>query len=344
MRTLLVQGESPDEAKNELAAPLGLNATAMSGVLPTPLRLHADPRYTGRGVTMAMVDAGFYPHPDLVLPENRIRAWVDASVEPVNGIIFGRDEKPEWPDWDSGNPSQWHGLMTSAAAAGNGMLSHGLYRGLACEADLVLVQVRGADGRIGNERITRALKWLKEHGPELGVRVVSISVAGWPGGSLVGNPIDSAVADLVRSGVTVVVASGNDGARRLSPPATAPDALTIGGLDDKNNFDPAEMEVWHSNYGDSVTGRSKPELVAPSIWVAAPILPCTEVAAEAETLFGARYRREIEVERRIAELKLLTPHYQHVEGTSFSAPLVASTVACMLQAIRRLRQRGCGRY
>lgn len=32
------------------------------------------------------------------------------------------------------------------------------------------------------------------------------------------------------------------------------------------------------------------------------------------------------------ELKLITPYYQHVDGTSFAAPLVASTVACLLQA------------
>ncbi len=34
----------------------------------------------------------------------------------------------------------------------------------------------------------------------------------------------------------------------------------------------------------------------------------------------------------IAELKLITPHYQHVEGTSFAAPIVSSAIACMLEA------------
>ena len=37
------------------------------------------------------------------------------------------------------------------------------------------------------------------------------------------------------------------------------------------------------------------------------------------------------VEEEIAALKLVTPYYQHVEGTSFAAPLVASVVACMLE-------------
>src|SRR5215467_8840580 len=32
--------------------------------LPTPLRMDADDRYTGRGVTIAFLDSGFYAHKD----------------------------------------------------------------------------------------------------------------------------------------------------------------------------------------------------------------------------------------------------------------------------------------
>ncbi len=38
----------------------------------------------------------------------------------------------------------------------------------------------------------------------------------------------------MESGISVVVAAGNDGQRRLLPPATAPMVLTIGGIDDGN--------------------------------------------------------------------------------------------------------------
>jgi serine protease AprX len=327
---LMAQGEMPFQERVDAAAPLP--AEIAFGVLPTAMRLPSDPRYRGRGITLALVDSGYYPHPDLVQPRNRIRAWADASTDPVTWRVFSPDETPDWPGWDANVPSQWHGMMTSTVAAGNGTMSHGLYRGLASEADLVLVQVTGKNGSISNESITRALKWLDEHRENLGVRVVSVSVAGEHTGWLVGNPVDEAVNTLVRDGVPVVVAAGNEGARRLVPPATAPLALTIGGLDDKNNFDPAEVEVWHSNYGASVTGLSKPELVAPSIRVAAPVLPISEVAEEARELFAARSGHREEAELRIAEQKLITPHYQHVEGTSFAAPLVASVVACMLEA------------
>jgi serine protease AprX len=222
--------------------------------------------------------------------------------------------------------------MTSTVAAGNGLHSHGLYRGLAPDAQVVLVKVRGADGRIGNENITRGLKWLREHGPTLGVRVVSISVAGRPIEWDSHNPVDEAVAALVEAGMVVVAAAGNSGERTLNPPATSPQAITVGGLDDRNSFRAEDIECWHSNYGEAADGQSKPELVAPSIWVVAPVLPGTEVAKEAAQLFAQRHTRAIEIETRITEQKLVTPHYQHVEGTSFAAPLVASTVACMLEA------------
>lgn len=333
-QTLVEQASVSHEERAE-AAGLLQGETAF-GVLPAPLRLHANPRYTGRGVTIAMVDSDFYPHPDLVQPRNRIRAWVDASTDPVKAIFFERDETPRWPGWDSADAAQWHGMMTSTMAAGNGRLSHGIYRALASEAELVLVKVRGKDGPIGNDNIVRALRWLVENGPERrggpGVRIASLSVAGERVDFFSPNPVDEAIEALVREGITVVAAAGNEGVRKLVPPATAREAITVGGIDDKNNFGEDEVDLWHSNYGGAALGVQKPELVAPSIWLVAPVLPGSEVEREARELFARRAEGEAEVERRIVEQKLVTPHYQHVDGTSFAAPLVASTVACMLEA------------
>lgn len=299
---------------------------------------NADPRFTGRGVTLAVIDAGFHPHPDLVAPRNRIRAWVDATREPVRVLRYGPVEHPRWPGWNQGAASQWHGLMTSTVAAGNGHLSHGLYRGLAPEAELVLIQVAGPDGRIGNPAIVRALDWLRWHGDALGVRIASLSLGG-DEVPLAHNPVDRAVAALVEKGVVVFVAAGNDGHRRLVPPATAPDALTVGGLDDKSVFDHEARALWHGNYGASAAGVPKPEVVAPSLWVVAPLLPETPVAREAASLFAMRAAGETGGEARLSELKLVTPHYQHVEGTSFAAPVVAGIAACLLEADPSLRPR-----
>jgi serine protease AprX len=330
LERLLEQGEEALHAAVQAAWPL--DAEAVFGALPTPLRLHAHPRYAGAGVTVAMVDAAFYPHPDLIRPRNRIRAWADAAREPVRSVTLAPDDEAQWPEWDASDAGQWHGLMTSTVAAGSGTLSHGLYRGLASEADVVLVQVRDTAGRITNASVARALDWLRWHGPALGVRVVNLSLGGDPVAVGAPNPVDEAVAALVAEGITVVAAAGNDGVRRLVPPGSAPEALTIGGIDDKSTFDHSEREIWRSNFGETSGGAGKPELVAPSLWVVAPILPGTDLEAEAARLFERRAAGDSSADVRLGELKMVTPHYQHVEGTSFAAPIVAGVVACMLEA------------
>ena len=330
LRTLLAKGDAALHEAIQTAWPL--DAEAAFGVLPTRLRLHSDPRFSGKGLTIALVDAGFYPHPDLVQPRNRIRVWADATHDSVSAIHFEPDETPRWPDWDGAHDWQWHGTMTSTVAAGNGFLSHGLYSGLAHEAEVVLIQVRDSSGHISSASIHRALEWILKHSPELRIRIVSLSVSGDPVSPLAGNVVDEAVSALVEAGISVVAAAGNDGQRSLLPPATAPLALTVGGIDDKNTFSDEEITLWHSNYGTASNDVPKPDLVAPSIWVAAPLLPNTSVAYEANELFVRREQKDPSVHGRIAELKLITPHYQHVEGTSFAAPIVASAIACMLEA------------
>jgi subtilisin family serine protease len=215
--------EKGDDALHEsIQSVWPLDVEAAFGALPTPLRMHADPRFTGKGVTIALIDSAFYPHPDLVLPQNRIRAWVDASRYPIQVKTFDKDKRPNWPGWEDGRPEQWHGMMTTVTAAGNGWLSHGLYRGLASEAEVVLVKVRNRRGQITNAGIVRALNLLLTNGPALGVTVVNLSVAGESVSPLAGNPVDRAVAALVEAGMIVVAAAGNDGRRQLVPSATAP--------------------------------------------------------------------------------------------------------------------------
>ncbi len=65
LETLLSQGHAA--LHDSIQAHWPLDAEGAFGALPTPLRLHAEPRFHGCGVTIALLDAGFYPHPDLVL-------------------------------------------------------------------------------------------------------------------------------------------------------------------------------------------------------------------------------------------------------------------------------------
>lgn len=327
-----------------------------SFVLPTPLRLNADERFTGRDVTIAFLDSGFYAHPDLTQPKDRIVAYHN---------IFDPTAKSD--ALQKGEVASWHGMMTSVVAAGNGHLSEGFYRGIAPESKLVLVKI-GRSGRIPDQDIERGLQWVLDHREEHNIRIVNISAGGDFEQTYFRSSLCKTVERAVSEGLVVVCAVGNAGmapGHPVLPPASSPSAISVGGLDDQNSTDRARRGMYRSSYGPTIDGLQKPEVIAPGIWVAAPILPHTPTADEAKLyselddaaddqlleiieahpridkdLYEAR-ELPIALLRQLITIKLqegnvINQHYKYVDGTSFSSPIVASIVACMLEANPRL--------
>jgi serine protease AprX len=320
-------------------------------VLTAAERLDADTVLAGRGVTIAFLDSGFFPHPDLTRPENRILAVHDASTGSE------RLDEERFPE-----PSDWHGTQTSVVASGNGHLSGGLYRGLAHESRVVLVKV-GESGRIREEHIAAGLEWVLAHCDRYGIRVVSISLGGDEDAPLAGNRVNMLAEEAVRQGLVLVVASGNAGctpAFTPVPPATSPSVITVGGYDDGNDPDGKQLALYCSSFGTTADGLAKPEVIAPARGVAAPILPGTPAYRRAEALSRLAEQPDIHLAKTLRDLaladadllrlqgatpaetrarieealraeKIVAAHYQHVEGTSFAAPIVASVVAQMLE-------------
>ena len=325
-------------------------------VLPTPLRMDADERFTGRGVTMAFLDSGFYPHRDLTEPRKRIVAYHS---------LFATDGDDT--SLHTADVASWHGMMTSVVAAGSGALSDGVYRGIASEADLVLVKI-GLTGRISEDHIRRGLEWVLEHRERHNIRVVNISAGGDFDESYLTNELSQAVETCTREGLIIVCAVGNAGhipGHPVLPPASAPSCIAVGGLDDQNSLDRARRGMYRSSYGPTIDGLQKPELIAPGIWVAAPILPHTPTAEEAELyaqldsasdeelpdLIAANRGVDKDLDqaaslripllRQLITIKLregnvINEHYKYVDGTSFAAPIVSSIIACMLEANPKL--------
>ncbi len=343
------------QAKNNLSG-TALRSTLFRGrvnnefaLLPTPLRLNADPRFRGKGITIAFIDSGFFPHPDLVKPRNRIKKIIDVTND-ARGRRYFSDPHPE----------SWHGMMTSVAAVGNGFLSNGLYRGIASDADVVLIKVMDTTSRwINTDNITRGLRWAIDNAEQYNIRIISMSVADDEPASSKESPVDLAVEEAVSKGIVVVTAVGNNPTKPIIPPASSPSAITVGGLDDQNEMWKHYRQMFHSSFGTTADGYTKPELIAPAIWVAGPILPHTDQAKESPLLFklltlSQRHaEKTIEKHRgdlpaapknlsngdykawaraRIQEMKYIAPYYKHVDGTSFASPIVGSVIAQILEA------------
>jgi serine protease AprX len=290
------------------------------GVIPTPVRLNADPEYTGKGVTLAFLDSGFYPHPDLV---SRVVAYEDLTKE---RDLFSTEPVESW---------QWHGTQTSVAAAGNGELSNGVYRGLAHESELVLVKV-SERGRITEEQIAAGIHWIIKNRERYNIRVLNISLGGDEDVPCSTSIVDQAAEEAISHGIVVVAAAGNSEDRHSIPPANSPSVITVGGYTDHDQLNGNELDLYHSNFGVTADGTVKPEIVAPAMWIAAPILPGTKVYERAEALSHLAATVDYQlpdpyVEQALRQEKIVAAHYQHVEGTSFAAPIVASIVAQMIQ-------------
>ena len=326
-------------------------------VLPTPLRMDADERFRGRGVTMAFLDSGFYAHPDLTEPKNRILAYHSIFAPDGDETLL-----------ETNDAASWHGMMTSVVAAGDGGLVEGFYRGIASEADLVLVKI-GRTGRISEAQIQEGLEWVLANAAKYQIKIVNISAGGDADESYLTNPLSQTVERCTRAGIIVVCAVGNAGyipGHPVLPPASAPSCIAVGGLDDQNSTDRARRGMYRSSYGPTFDGLQKPEVIAPGIWVAAPILPHTPTAAEAELYakLDAASDEElpalIEQHRgvdkdldeaidlripmlrqlitiKLREANVINQYYKYVDGTSFAAPIVSSIVACMLEANPRLK-------
>ena len=85
--------------------------------------------FTGKGITIAVIDTGIHPHDDSIKPNNRIIGFAD---------LVGNRKDP----YDD----QGHGTHFAGDAAGGGYQSEGLYVDPAYEANLVGVKGLDAEG------------------------------------------------------------------------------------------------------------------------------------------------------------------------------------------------------
>lgn len=329
---------------------------AKDQALPVPVRMDADERYTGRGVTIAFLDSGFYAHKDLTEPVNRIVGY--------HNIFAVQDDRSAL---EKSDVASWHGMMTSVVAAGNGHLSESFYRSLAPQANVVLIKI-GKTGHIPETNIEKGLRWALDNKDNYDIRIVNISAGGDFEQSYLHNSLCQLVEETVKAGVTVVCAVGNAGlapGHPVLPPASAPSSIAVGGLDDQNSLDRARRGMYRSSYGPTIDGLQKPEVIAPGIWVAGPILPHTPTAVEARLyaqldaasddelndiiLAHAGVDKDLDEARdlpvpllrqlisiKLREGNVINQHYKFVDGTSFAAPIVSSMIACMLEANPKL--------
>lgn len=332
----------------------------LTGALPT----------TGKGVGIAIIDSGVYPHPDLA---DRLVAFVSATGanQPVDEL--------------------GHGTHVAGDAAGSGASSGGRLRGPAPDANIIGIQV--LNGQETEERISEAIEnvvsginWMVENKERYNIRVANLSL-GLPlvaqrsnyslfgfGPEVLYDPIGSAINRAVASGITVVAAAGNSGSEPgtiAETPAINENVITVGALDTRGTPDRRDDGVAEfSSRGPTPDGRVKPDIVSPGVNILAPNSPGSSIDTENAQMAVMREKIEHAPERALMQLAValvqngmappelldLPPAqiremllegmqvhetrgnlpggaaYIAMDGTSMASPIVAGVVAAMIEA------------
>ncbi len=229
-------------------------------------------RFTGKGVTIAVIDTGVFPHPDL---SPNLLGQVD--------FVAGRPI----PYDDNG-----HGTHVAGDAAGSGMIDE-RFAGPAKDAQIFAMKVLGEDGSGRTSDIVKALQFAVENKDALNIRVINMSLGHTASKDYENDPVNIAVKAAKEAGIVVLAAAGNEGPDRktIAAPGDSPDAITVGAAADNNTKDPSDDKMAEfSSRGPTPGGLTKPDLVAPGVSIVAPLAPAVSkeaVAKQFKMMHGA---------------------------------------------------------
>ncbi|MEG6566837.1 S8 family peptidase [Thermoanaerobacterium saccharolyticum] len=294
----------PCNKLNSIAKNKGIKFIAEDSTVKTQLNIATqeiksreanDHGYTGKGVTIAFLDTGIYPHPDFTKPKNRIIAFHD--------IVNGKKS----PYDDNG-----HGTHVAGDAASSGYLSDGKYKGVAPEANIVSVKVLDSRGSGSTSDILTGMQWILDNKDKYNIRIVSLSIGETPSLPPFLDPLVKGVDRLWRSGLVVVVAAGNSGPsmNSVTSPGNSMNVITVGAVDDKRTVDTSDDEIANFS-GRGSAFLPKPDVVAPGVKIVS--------AASGNVPIGTD------------DNILLNKSYRTASGTSMATPIVAGAAALLLE-------------
>jgi serine protease AprX len=274
--------------------------------------------YDGSGVGVAVIDSGVTAwHDDLTAADSPGSQRVDRFVDLIGGLESAYDD-------------YGHGTHVAGIIAGNGYDSSGRRIGIAPGARLIVLKVLDGSGRGHISDVIAALGYVVDHRLELNVRVVNLSIGAGVYESYETDLLPLAAKRAADAGLVIVAAAGNAGTDRdghrqygaITAPGNAPWVLTVGASSHRGTLDRADDTVarFSSRGPTAIDHAAKPDLVAPGVGV-------VSLSDPNSLLYTSRAGSLLDGAVATSYLPYLS-----LSGTSQATPVVAGTVALMLQA------------
>jgi serine protease AprX len=273
---------------------------------------------TGRGVGIAVIDSG-------IAGSHRDLAGSRHSRRVVHFQDFTTPSSSTHADDEYG-----HGTHVAGILAGSGLESDGAHQGVAPSASLVGLKVLDADGRGHISDVIAAIDYAISLRSTFNIRVINLSVASGVFESYWLDPLTLAARRAIDAGIVVVASAGNLGLDAsgntqyggITSPGNAPWVLTVGASSHQGTAKRSDDVVgsFSSSGPTWIDFAAKPDIVAPGVGI-------VSLADHRSTLYALF--PELLVDG--AKPSWSKP-YISLSGTSMAAPVVAGTVALMLEA------------
>jgi serine protease AprX len=256
---------------------------------------------TGKGVTIAVIDTGVYPHKDLATRIVEFKDFINNRSEPYD---------------DNG-----HGTHCAGDAAGNGASSSGKYAGSAPEANVIGVKVLNRQGSGSLETVMKGVEWCIQYN-EVNlankINIISMSLGStaqqYEGEN--DDPMVLIVEKAWEAGIVVCVAAGNEGpeAQTIASPGISDKVITVGALDDRDTVETRNDDdvASFSSRGPTIYGVVKPDILAPGVDI---------ISLRSPNSFLDKLQKSNRVDSS----------YFTLSGTSMATPICAGITALMLQ-------------
>ncbi len=261
----------------------------------------------GQGVTVALLDTGVSPLPDLAGRSVRI------TTGAINGVAADCVNLSGEATCDD---QFGHGTFLAGLIAGDGTSSDGKYRGTAPGARILSLKIAGPDGSADVSKVLAAIQWVVSFRDQYGIRVLNLSLGTDSTQSYRVDPLNFAVEQAWKSGIVVTVAASNrgPGAATIAKPGDDPFVLTVGAIDDMGTAAREDdlLPNFSSRGPTAADGLAKPDVVAPGAHLVGLAAPGATITTTFPSAMPQPYRRG--------------------SGTSMATAAVSGLVAAMLSA------------